>query len=150
MFYCEILPGLSISDIEYAKHNKNKYDVYISCNETEFTFQNCIYLNIPQIDSNNFDKRSYNYNKKIINSTLLKLKQQNIANIIEESLSKLKSILLFSNNGTQLPPTIIMYYLKHIHNISNIQSIFNILLSKSHDIFKMNNKYIIQYKDLVN
>lgn len=150
MFYCELIPGLSISDYEYAVQNKHRFDLYISCDNIPIQIKNCIELSINNLEKHVKDEKSYIYNKKIINNILYKLKKYNVHNLIEKTLHNLKSVLLFCNTGYQKSPSIAMWYLKQKLSGVHENTLFHIFQKKSKYFFIDNyNNYTIYYKNIM-
>ena len=124
MFYCELLSGLWISDVNILQSKKfiidNDIKIILNCTEI---------FDFPQIDDIKKIRLPFSSLQDNNNLSLLQKNYIKIINYINENIDD-NNILISCYDGFTISPLIVALYIKNFSKIDN-KSIYTILLSKN-------------------
>ena len=124
MFYCELLSGLWISDVNILQSKKfiidNDIKIILNCTEI---------FDFPQIDDIKKIRLPFSSLQDNNNLSLLQKNYIKIINYINENIDD-NNILISCYDGFTISPLIVALYIKKFSKIDN-KSIYTILLSKN-------------------
>ena len=124
MFYCELLSGLWISDVNILQNKKfiidNDIKIILNCTEI---------FDFPQIDDIKKIRLPFSSLQDNNNLSLLQKNYIKIINYINDNIDD-NNILISCYDGFTISPLIVALYIKNFSKIDN-KSIYTILLSKN-------------------
>ena len=124
MFYCELLSGLWIGDINILQNKKfiidNDIQIILNCTEI---------FDFPQIETIEKIRLPFSSLQDNNNLSLLQKNYKKIINYINDKIDN-NNILICCSDGFTISPLIVALYIKNFSTIDN-KSIYTILLSKN-------------------
>lgn len=124
MFYCELLSGLWIGDIDILQNKKfiidNDIKIILNCTEI---------FDFPQLDNIEKIRLPFSSLQDNNNLSLLQKNYIKIINYINDKIDD-NNILICCSDGFTISPLIVALYVKKFSKIDN-KSIYTILLSKN-------------------
>jgi hypothetical protein len=124
MFYCELLSGLWIGDINILQNKKfiidNDIKIILNCTEI---------FDFPQIENIEKIRLPFSSLQDNNNLSLLQKNYNKIINYINDKIDD-NNILICCSDGFTISPLIVALYIKKFSKIDN-KSIYTILLSKN-------------------
>lgn len=124
MFYCELLSGLWIGDIDILQNKKfiidNDIKIILNCTEI---------FDFPQIENIEKIRLPFSSLQDNNNLSLLQKNYNKIINYINDKIDD-NNILICCSDGFTISPLIVALYIKKFSKIDN-KSIYTILLSKN-------------------
>ena len=124
MFYCELLSGFWIGDIDILQNKKfiidNDIKIILNCTEI---------FDFPQLDNIEKIRLPFSSLQDNNNLSLLQKNYIKIINYINDKIDD-NNILICCSDGFTISPLIVALYVKKFSKIDN-KSIYTILLSKN-------------------
>jgi hypothetical protein len=124
MFYCELLSGVWIGDIDILQNknfiNDNHISIILNCTE---------YFDFPLIENIQKIRLPFSSIQNSNDLSLLKKNYNKIIEFIHESIDE-NNILICCSDGKTISPLIVAIYIKKYSKIDD-KSIYTILLSKN-------------------